>query len=192
MVPVLVFYREIQHKGLRVEVIAKEILSRSYGERFQLDLIDPSADVHKGNEVAGRSVMELYQACGIPVTKANNSVEAGIAEVHRRAAVHGKSAGLLICENLENTWREVGSYRYREMGASFLAHNDPVEQVRKKDDHHCDNVRYICVANPVPQKKKLTMPPRGSFGYEMAKMKRESQLFRRNERTAYNVFTWKR
>ena len=192
LVPVMVFYREMHHKGLRVEVLAQEIKDRSGLEKYRLDLIDPSADIHRGNELAGRSVMQLYQACGIPVQKANNSVEAGIDEVHRRAAVHGKSPGLLIAENCENTWREILSYRYREMTENYLAQNNPVEAVRKKDDHHPDCVRYLCMANPVPQKEQPKVPPRGTFGYELNQMKKEAALFRRTQQTAYNTFMFRK
>ncbi len=163
--PVMVVYQELHQKGLKVPEIAAAIHHRSGQERFSVDLIDPSSDIHKGNEVAGLSTMEQFQELGLKLIKANNTVEPGLDEVRRRLGVYGQSAALLIFNNLENTWRECMSYRYREVSARVLEHSDAPEAVRKKDDHIPDCLRYACQWRPLPNKDGTKIVPFNSFAH---------------------------
>lgn len=163
--PVMVVYREFYQKGLRVSEIVKAIKDRSGDERYSVDLIDPSSDIHKGNEVAGLSTMEQFVELGIKVLPASNAVAPGLDEVRRRLGVYGQSAALLLFDNLENTWKECLSYRYKEIGPVSLANQDAPETVRKKDDHLPDCVRYGCQWRPLPSKEGRAVVPFGTFAY---------------------------
>lgn len=172
--PVLVIYREMQVKKKTPREILRMARERSVGETFGTTLIDPSSDIHKGNEEAGLSTYEQFKELGIKnLIKANNAVEAGLNEVRRRLCVYGKSPALLIFTNLEQTWRYCGEYRYKDESESFLANNDPREVVRKKDDHIPDLVRYVCQFRPLPKKDAPFRAPPGSWAAVHRELKRK-------------------
>jgi hypothetical protein len=162
---VLVIYQEMYETKWSVPQLVAEIKRRSGKETYSVNLIDPSANMHKGNETAGRSTAEQFTELGIPVILANNSVEAGLDEVRRRMGVYDQSPALLIFDNLENCWREALSYRYKEFSAKALEQMDAPEQVRKKGDHFPDDIRYGCQWRPLPSKGTAKAVPRGSFAH---------------------------
>lgn len=79
----------------------------------------------------GISLIDLYAKAGIYLTKADNSVEAGIMQVYELMN-EGK---IKVFSNLEPFWREFRLYRRNEKG-----------QIVKKDDHLMDAFRYLIIS----------------------------------------------
>ena len=165
-IPVLVVYREMHVVGWTVPQIYAEMVRRSEGEEYHVTLIDPSSDIHKGNEAAGKSTYEQFISLGVRgLVKANNTVDAGLGEVRQRMAIHGKSPGLLIFLDCHHTWQECTEYRYKTHTVAVLQNRDPDEGPLKKRDHHPDNMRYVCQWDPLPKKSKKPPCPMRSFGW---------------------------
>tara|TARA_Y100001960_G_C14766975_1_gene877553 strand:- start:264 stop:1679 length:1416 start_codon:yes stop_codon:yes gene_type:complete len=80
---------------------------------------------------SGISLIDLYAKAGIYLTKADNSVEAGIMQVYELMN-EGK---IKVFSNLEPFWREFRLYRRNEKG-----------QIVKKDDHLMDAFRYLIIS----------------------------------------------
>lgn len=168
-ISVLVVYRELYRRGRRVDEICDEIKRLSGDEYYTVTLIDPSSDIHKGNEDAGLSIYEKFVHLGIrPLVKANNAVEAGLDEVRLRLAISGQSPALLIKADCVNTWRECLKYHYRAKALTAEAAGEP--RPFKRDDHTCDTLRYGCQYRQMPKKAQKPKNPMKSFGWHVEKM----------------------
>jgi len=77
-----------------------------------------------------------------PVYKARDSVEHGIDLVSERLdPVQDGGPALFIFAGCVNTLREVPNYQWAPRSKS----KDGPERPRKKDDHTCDDLRYMCM-----------------------------------------------
>lgn len=90
---------------------------------------DPAGSMSLQNN--GLCLIDLYAKAGIYLTKADNSVEAGIMQCYELMQ-EGK---IKVFSNLEPFWREFRLYRRNEKG-----------QIVKKDDHLMDAFRYLIVS----------------------------------------------
>lgn len=79
----------------------------------------------------GESVVDKYRESGVKLFLADNSVEAGIAEVLQRM----NSGRLKVFAHLEEWWHEFRLYRRQAEGAN-------IGRIVKKDDHLMDATRY--------------------------------------------------
>jgi len=80
------------------------------------------------------NIITLMKQSGIPVTSANNDIDAGISKLKgyfRADVIH-------IDKSCKNLIKELESYRYAKDKDSNKA-----EQPIKKDDHACDALRYL-------------------------------------------------
>lgn len=172
---VLVAYRELSVTRWRIDEVYERIVEMSEDERYTVTLIDPSSDVHKGNEDAGLSIYQKLVKLGLSgLVKANNAVSAGLDEVRQRLAVHGQSPALLITSACPETWRQSLVYHYKKRGLlhEVLSDASPF----KEDDDHPDNLRYACQWNPLPKKPKKQKNPMKSFGWHVEQNSRLRQL----------------
>lgn len=166
-IPVFVVYRELYQKKMDVQDIIAAVKLLSGSEQYAVDLIDPSADITKGNESAGRNTMQQFVDGGIAVLKANNAVAPGLDEVRRRFGIYGQSPALLICEDCPNTIEEHEKYRYKDVSPQVSANADAPEVPRKKNDHTCDCVRYGCQWDLLPSREGAKIVPPGTFAAAM-------------------------
>lgn len=169
---VLVVYREFYDRHKRVDEVYREIIRLSGSEHYTVTLIDPSSDIHKGNEHAGMSIYEKFVDLGIrPLVKANNAVEAGLDEVRLRLAVHSKSPALLIKSDCVKTWEECTKYHYKQKALTAASPTEPTPF--KKNDHTCDALRYGCQYRQMPKKAEKPKNPMKSFGWHVERMAEE-------------------
>lgn len=90
---------------------------------------DPAGSMSLQNN--GLNLIDLYANAGIYLTKADNSVEAGIMHCYELM----KEGKVKVFSNLEPWWQEFRLYRRNEKG-----------QIVKKDDHLMDATRYLIVS----------------------------------------------
>ena len=123
---VLYFYSEHYRGQAEPAVHAQAIRAR--GEWIP-GVIDPAANGR--SQIDGDKLISMYNALGLHLIKANNSVETGIYECFSRMS----SGRLKIFETLVNLRAELRIYRRDEKGA-----------VVKENDHACDAMRYNVVS----------------------------------------------
>jgi hypothetical protein len=105
-------------------------------------VIDPAA---RGRSIEdGERMIELYQAAGLDVEPADNSVEAGIYEVRQRL-ISGK---LKVFASLIHWLAEYRQYRRDEKG-----------KIVKKKDHAMDASRYEIMSGLAREKQNLPRKP---------------------------------
>jgi phage terminase large subunit-like protein len=85
------------------------------------------------NQIDGRSVREVYNALGLHLTDANNTVEAGITQVWQMLL----SGKLKVFSSLQNWFREFRKYHRDDKGQGRIV---------KKDDHLMDATRYLVMS----------------------------------------------
>lgn len=92
-------------------------------------VIDPAAKGRSQSD--GSSLLDTYRHLGLDLTKADNSVEAGIQTVWQRLS----SGRLKIFNHLKNLQQEFRIYRRDKNG-----------KVVKENDHALDALRYVCMS----------------------------------------------
>lgn len=94
-------------------------------------LVDPAANNRSSRD--GERLMVEYQGLGLELTKADNSVEAGLVKCFRDLSI-GQTK---VFSTLEPFFHEYGLY-----------HRDENGKIIKKDDHLLDCMRYIHNSGP--------------------------------------------
>lgn len=110
---------------------------------------DPS--IRNTDPITGTSIHEEYIKYGVPITLANNDVDAGIIRVARylRTKQANGKPQLVITDNCENLIRELRRYRWATFANKTLQNkNNAQEKPHKKDDHACDSLRYFIMSRP--------------------------------------------
>ena len=92
-------------------------------------VIDPAANGR--TQTDGTRLMDVYRDLGLEISKAENSVEAGIYAVWQRLAA-GKLKVFKSCGSL--------------LGEMRLYRRDDKGKVVKENDHACDGLRYAIVS----------------------------------------------
>lgn len=182
----LLVYRELYARGQRIEAIAHAVHRMSAGEVYRVSLIDPSTNKHDGNEAAGRSVFQKFGDLGISVVRANNTVIPGLDEVRRRLCVYNGVPALLISHECHHVWRESLGYRYKELGEHQRGLMNVPEEVRKVDDHGPDDIRYLCMWDPMPDAAPDTCPGKGTIGHLLGQMDRADRRRPRGGAYSFN------
>jgi phage terminase large subunit-like protein len=116
---------------------AEHSISIKQRGEFIPGVCDPAGSMSLQN--SGISLIDLYAKAGIYLTKADNSVEAGIMHVYELM----KEGKIKVFSSLEPFWREFRLYRRNEKGT-----------IVKKDDHLMDAFRYLVVSGLVLAKSK--------------------------------------
>lgn len=119
---------------------------KGYGEFRWPGAADPAAKT--SSQIDGDNLMRIYRSLGLKLVRADNAVEAGIAEVWSRLS----SGRLKIARtpNNEQLLREYKKYRRDEKG-----------RIVKKDDHLMDALRYAVMTG---LKLAKPLPKGGEFG----------------------------
>lgn len=122
------------------------IIKQKTGDQRPYTVIDPAAN-QKGlqNE---KSVKEQFRVHGIHTTNANNSVWTGIQRVSDWLKIHPmtQKPRIIIFDTCTELIRELKRYRWAD--EAKLDRKDGPEKPMKKDDHACDALRYLVMANP--------------------------------------------
>lgn len=126
-----------------------ERVAREWGfdpKRIQY-VIDPAG---RNRELGtGKSVQSILNELGWHPTPGQNDVHAGLQEVNRRLDV----GSLLIGDWLHDLHDEAIEYAWEDR-------EDEVDQVKKRNDHLLDPLRYVCMERPfLPRASKLWIPP---------------------------------
>lgn len=109
-------------------------------------IIDPSTKGQRGME--GRAVMAEYHDHGLFFRPGNNNVQAGILQMVEYL-MPDPIRGLpmfLMHRRCTNGWREMGAHKWKKRPLSSM-NNEP-EEPEKKDDHSCDEKRYMVMTRP--------------------------------------------
>jgi len=137
-------YREGDFKGT-VSEICDQIKLDSAGEQIDMILIDPSARQSTSIHGKGKLVDEFRKY--LPgIMLANNNREIGLEAVAKRVKNYvGSGPKLFVTRNCPVTHFQLRNHSWKPPLASGESRGRP--EVVKKNDDHCDNVRYRCLAS---------------------------------------------
>jgi len=177
-------YREYYHAERVVAENCRAILELQ-GEKedgwIRATYADPS--IWERHPATGKMLADEYADAGVSLTKANNSITAGInkvssyliAAVCRWAKDKGKphaylegwakekvdelarKPALYVARRCENTIRELKGLRWKEIMGNPAEHNLQ-EKPQEVDDHAADAVRYLLMAEPRYRKPAAQVP----------------------------------
>lgn len=124
--------------GVTVEAVADAIKERNAQWGIKpLYTMDPAA---KNNLMTGENIEAEFNRQGIYLSRANNNVQYGIDQIHRRlqrkTAEGEPRPALKITRNCKRLIWEIGRYRIKETADQSFA-------VVKQDDHAVDAMRYM-------------------------------------------------
>lgn len=140
----LYVYREGDFKGT-VGEICDQIKLESAGEQIDMVLIDPSSRQSTAIHGKGKLVDEFRKH--LPgVMLANNNREIGLEAVAKRVKDYpGGGPKLFVTRNCPVTHFQMRNHSWKPPLASGESRGRP--EVVKKNDDHCDCVRYRCLAS---------------------------------------------
>lgn len=101
------------------------------------------------------SIADLYRKQGIHrLYKGTNDRAAGLERVkdmlNYRPNAPEQSPHLFICSNCPNQWKELTNLVYEEIPPHLLMEKNVPEDVKKKDDHAYDDLRYALMSVDAP------------------------------------------
>lgn len=142
-------YREGDFKGT-VSEICDQIKLESAGEQIDMILIDPSARQSTAIHGKGKLVDEFRKH--LPgIMLANNNREIGLEAVAKRVKNYpGSGPTLYVTRNCPVTHFQMRNHSWKPPLASGESRGKP--EVVKKNDDHCDNYRYRCMASHMSAK----------------------------------------
>ncbi|MPM55652.1 hypothetical protein SDC9_102449 [bioreactor metagenome] len=132
-------YRELCRPGLIVSDAAAAILAATpAGERISYTIAPP--DMWTTLKDTGRTMAELFTACGVPLVKASNARVQGwlMMKEFLKLRADGRP-GLLVFDTCAQLLRSLPSLLHSELNPSDVA-TEPHELT-----HQADAVRYLCV-----------------------------------------------
>ena len=156
-----IIYKENYGSGKRISDLAADIKTHPFFNQAY-KLADPSIwNVQRDGMSVGDDFNINHQ---IYFNKADNSVSQGIDKVNTLL----KKKRLYICKSCENTLREIGNYKWKELkpGQQRNEYEEPI----KKDDHAMDSIRYFVnyIWTPIkPPEKKQEQPGQGRSRLEL-------------------------
>lgn len=145
----IVIYDEYHSSGEVVKTHAANVLERNKQHRIipSYNVGDPS--IRNRDPITGTSVQIEYVDHGVPIILGNNDVAAGIDIVRRRFGSPNSPATLLITENNPELIYELKRYRWQLWANKKMDRDkNKKEEPHKKDDHHCDAIRYGVASRP--------------------------------------------
>jgi phage terminase large subunit-like protein len=123
---------------------------KSHGRRPDLMVADPS--IANRNAITGTSIHEEYIKYGLPFIMGNNDVKAGIVRFKKYLNPTPVDYGrprIQFTPNCTNAIWELKKYRWKAYANKKLAYeNNAFEEPHKKDDHACDELRYMIMTQP--------------------------------------------
>jgi len=137
-------YREASLKG-SVEEVCSEIKGLCGGEDIDDVYIDPAAKGQKTNW-GGDTILFKFQEAFPCIMLANNNVTGGIDKVRDMCRDKiGSGPKFFIMKNCPNTDWQMRNFSWAAPTKSGEDRAKP--KVIKRNDDHCDNVRYRCMAS---------------------------------------------
>jgi len=153
-----VVYREGDLRGT-VQQISEEIRSMSEDEYISVILMDPSARAK--NTIDGRgALVDEFRKHLHGVILANNAVDKGINLVRQYVANNAGGPILSVMKSCPVTHSQMKSYSWKPPTPTGEDRSKPT--VVKKNDDHCDNIRYWAMHNP-----RVGTQSFGGFGMEV-------------------------
>ena len=142
----LYVYREGDYKG-DVQQICNEIKIASAGEYIDMVLIDPSS--RQSASIRGQgSLVDEFRKYFPGIIEANNNREIGWDVVRKRVRDYpGSGPKLFVTRNCPVTHFQMKNYSWKPPLVSGESRGKP--DVVKRNDDHCDNIRYGCMARPI-------------------------------------------
>lgn len=138
----LFVYREGDYKG-DVKSICNEIKVQCGGEHIDMILIDPSARASASIRGQGPLTAE-FRKYFPGILEANNNRDLGW-DIVRKLVRNGPSGpGLYVMRNCPTTDFQMRNYSWKPPTASGESRSKP--EVVKRNDDHCDCIRYRCMA----------------------------------------------
>jgi len=139
-----VVYREADLRGT-VQEVSEQIRAVSEDEYIALILMDPSARAK--NTLDGRgALVDEFRKHLHGIILANNAVDKGINLVRHFVANNAGGPILTVMKSCPVTHQQMRSYSWKPPTATGEDRAKPT--VVKKNDDHCDNIRYWAMQNP--------------------------------------------
>lgn len=153
----IITFEEHYKKEWTIDQHAAKIheINRRLGRVPDLYVADPS--IQNRNAVSGTSIHEEYIKHGIAFTLGNNDVKAGIIRVKRYLNPTSKInpdnklplPKWQCTPNCSNLIWELKRYRWKTYSNKKLNYNNNAfDEPHKKDDHACDDIRYLIMTRP--------------------------------------------
>ena len=146
-------YKEYYKRQEFTPYHAKEIKRINAGDKIAYTVIDPSVKGRRGR--SGKNIDAEFKEEGIDTIPGNNSVEAGIARMHKYLFVDPNrihpilkvkgSPRFFVFDTCSHFLDEIESYKRKKPKNDD---EDPDESPVKKDDHTLDAVRYGIMSRP--------------------------------------------
>jgi len=138
----LFVYREADIKG-DVQHISDRIKTESAGEYIDTILIDPSS--RQSATIRGKgSLIDEFRAHFPNVIEANNNRELGWDVVKKMSKDRASGPQLYVMRNCPVTDHQMRNYSWKPPTPTGESRNKP--EVVKRNDDHCDCIRYRCMA----------------------------------------------
>lgn len=153
----MVVYDEYHSERELVRVHARNVLARNAQHKIvpAYNVGDPS--IRNVDPITGTSVLIEYMDNGVPILLGNNDFVAGSGVVRRRFGGPQVPPTLFITRNNSNLIWELKRYRFaRWANKKMDREKNPKEEPNKKNDHHCDSIRYGAASRP--EVEDLSLP----------------------------------
>lgn len=138
----LFVYREGDYKG-DVEQIANQIKTQCCGEYIDMVLIDPSSRASAAIRGKG-ALIDEFRKYFPGVIEANNNRDLGWDIVRKMVRLGPSGPKLFVMDNCPVTDFQMRNYSWKAPLATGESRNKP--EVVKRNDDHCDCLRYRCMA----------------------------------------------
>ena len=177
----VVLYDELYIRDSTARRFGEEVKRKSDGQEFYAFLID-----HQGGRVrdAGRglTIEEQYaeelkrqgvksRTTGYGFTWGSTDVKAGLEKVRSCLLIrdNGKPKLLYIHDKMPNFWHEMTRYHWKRTASGM---KELKEEPEKRNDHQCDNLRYLCMYDPKHHRPSIVKKAAGGV-HAYLKRKRE-------------------
>jgi phage terminase large subunit-like protein len=138
----LYVYREGDYKG-DVESIANQIKVQCGGEYIDMILIDPSSRASAAIRGKG-ALIDEFRKYFPGVIEANNNRDLGWDAVRKMVRLGPSGPKLFVMDCCPVTDFQMRNYSWKPPLATGESRGKP--EVVKRNDDHCDNIRYRCMA----------------------------------------------
>jgi hypothetical protein len=185
-----IIFDELYIKKCNAQIFATRFVQKVNGRPIEFGIIDHRAgritEIGSGRtheeqySAALKAVRFVFERGGTSFHWSSDDVKGGISAVHNAMhVIDGKSELVVMRDKVPNLLWEMERYSYRKL-PNGLVTDDPI----KLNDHLCDDLRYLFMANlryvkPRPRKRKL------GYTCEYLKQKRERAKFKNGQRSGY-------
>lgn len=129
-------FDELIVKGLIPEIV-DAIFIKNNNRKIRASFADPALNIK--DNIMGVNPFDEFANCGLPLEKANKVVQSGIFEI--RKLLRETPPGLYMFDDMTNLIYEFEHYSYAD--PPDIPDRNYNENIRKKDDHLLDDLRYV-------------------------------------------------